>query len=201
MSSEVSVRLATHYGFGLLAATLGGCLYDPPDLPGHSEIPIEAPAADYDTCARERDARVGCVLDGDTVILGNCDDDSAERVRLLGIDAPEIAHEENPAECFGAEATSALADLVLNEEVFLTFDLSCEDVYGRTLAWLRLLSEETDTDEQDDAIFVNEWLLREGYVKRYAADTSDTLIYYARMEAAENAARAEGAGLWTACES
>ncbi len=51
-------------------------------------------------------ATVDFVIDGDTVIL-----DGGERVRLIGINAPELETEEAPAQPFAEEATRALAQL------------------------------------------------------------------------------------------
>ena len=118
-------------------------------------IPVEAPSADYEPCATEREVDIRCVLDGDTVSLGRCGAEG-ERIRLLGINAPEIAHDGEDAECYGDEATDQLAGLIENETVWLSFGAECIDSYGRTLAWLWLLSD-------DDPILVSEWMLRHGH--------------------------------------
>ena len=55
-------------------------------------------------------ARVERVIDGDTIVvrIGR----GTERVRLIGIDAPEVAKRGEPGECFGDEATRILCGLV-----------------------------------------------------------------------------------------
>lgn len=71
------------------------------------------------------------VVDGDTVRIG------AERVRLRGIDAPELHNATCRAERRKAiAAKDALADLVDGKDV--TVDRVGTDVFGRTLAVLRI---------------------------------------------------------------
>ena len=79
------------------------------------------------------------ISDGDTIRV-RLDDGTVERVRYVGIDAPEIAHPEDgiAAECYGAEATAADADLVAGKVVLLERDVSDRDRFGRLLrhVWL-----------------------------------------------------------------
>ena len=70
-------------------------------------------------------ARVVRVLDGDTVVL-----ESGERVRYLGINAPEAG------EPFAAEATARNAALVRGRTVTLETDAEVRDQYGRLLAFV-----------------------------------------------------------------
>ncbi len=70
-------------------------------------------------------ARVVKVIDGDTILL-----DSGEKVRLLGIDAPERGEA-----CY-EEAKTMLEKLVLNRTVTLERDLRDRDKYGRLLRYV-----------------------------------------------------------------
>lgn len=74
------------------------------------------------------------VTDGDTI---RCD---KERVRLIGIDAPELPGHCRPnrqcAEGDGAASTAALAQLVHGKPVLL--ERRGTDHYGRTLAFARV---------------------------------------------------------------
>lgn len=72
-------------------------------------------------------ARVARVLDGDTVVL-----DFGERVRYLGINAPEAG------ERHAAEATARNATLVLGRTVTLETDTELRDHYGRMLAFVHV---------------------------------------------------------------
>jgi micrococcal nuclease len=76
---------------------------------------------------------VRAVFDGDTVLLA-----SGEKVRYLGIDAPEVEHGREPGDCFGNEARNANADLVLHKRVILGYDGETVDSYGRLLAFVSL---------------------------------------------------------------
>ena len=68
----------------------------------------ETPVAKHDLLEFETVERV---VDGDTLVLGN-----GERVRLIGINAPEKGEP-----CFG-EAKKALQEMVENKQVFLQKD-------------------------------------------------------------------------------
>ena len=75
------------------------------------------------------------ISDGDTIRV-RLDDGTVERVRYVGIDAPEIAHPQDgiAAECFGPEAASADAALVDGHEVWLERDVSDRDRFGASCA-------------------------------------------------------------------
>jgi len=157
------------------------------------------------TCDNPRQAYVACVLDGDTFDIGECGEEFGERVRMLGINAPEIAHEGSLEECYGNEAGAELARLIDDRTVILTFDAECYGVYGRTLAyvWLSAQDVQGQIDEgevvDDGSLMLQEWLLSRGYVRLYDEDFSDDLRLWSRLVAAEQEARARGLGLWSAC--
>lgn len=119
--------------------------------------------------------RVVWVADGDTLEVEI--DGREERVRLIGIDAPERGA------CFAAEATTALRELVEGEEVALESDTSDRDRYERLLRYVHV-----------DGTHVNAELVRDGFAvaRRYRPDTARA----DELEAAEEAARSEGRGLW-----
>jgi micrococcal nuclease len=71
------------------------------------------------------------VVDGDTVVLSH-----GEKIRLLGINTPEVARKDKPAEAGGETAKSWLRQQVAGKKVRLQKDLSKRDKYGRTLAHL-----------------------------------------------------------------
>jgi micrococcal nuclease len=164
-------------------------------------------------CENPRGASVACVVDGDTLDLDGCGDDG-QRVRLLGIDAPEVAHGDQETECGGDAATSYLSDLLLGENITVEHDLTCTDMYGRELAYLVLdgdaddpLAEElADLDglgmAEDGSyeVLVNELLLRAGIVRLYTHDDPADLRYGNRLIAAEIAAAQDNLGIWATCE-
>jgi micrococcal nuclease len=80
---------------------------------------------------REETVTVTWVLDGDTF-----ETDAGERVRLLGIDAPEVAHHGQQEEPFGDESTAWLRQQISGRVVTLHLGVEETDRYGRTLAWV-----------------------------------------------------------------
>ncbi|RMG91378.1 MAG: nuclease [Zetaproteobacteria bacterium] len=73
--------------------------------------------------------RVGYVIDGDTFVT-----DAHDKVRLLGINAPEIMHNDNPGEPLGETSRRQLRKLIEGKRVRLSFDRQRRDDYGRKLA-------------------------------------------------------------------
>lgn len=158
---------------------LGGCR-------GIDAVPVVT----GDHCAPDREATVACALDGDTVQLGVC---GGESVRLLGVSAPEIAHDSTEIDaCFGPEAAAWMAARLDGEDVRLEFDAECADQYERTLAYVWTV------DQDGDESLVNEEILRAGYARVYE-DFLDIRLAD-RLRAAEADAKARNAGLWAVCE-
>lgn len=93
------------------------------------------------------EAKVYKVFDGDTISIKG-----GEKVRLLGIDTPEIG------EPFSAEAKRFTRDLVQYQTVRLEFDVRERDTYDRLLAFVYV---ETD----DGWVMVNAELVRVGMAR------------------------------------
>ncbi len=162
----------------------------------------EIPILVNDWCAEEREATILEVVDGDTIKV-----DNGETLRLLGIDAPEIYYEgssdcttqESPACCNGVEAEDWLKDLLpVGTSVRLSFDLECEDIYSRTLAYVWLPSS---GDTGAGEIFINELAIDEGMSRLFDDDIGSALDirYYERFQTAQTDAQGRAAGLWGAC--
>src|SRR5689334_2537220 len=73
---------------------------------------------------------VRSVIDGDTIDVA-----TLGRVRLLGIDAPEIGRGFDTAAPFGREARDRLTALVLRRWVRLEQEAPMVDAYNRRLAY------------------------------------------------------------------
>ncbi len=69
------------------------------------------------------------VFDGDTVMLEN-----GTKIRLLGINAPEVEHRNKSGQPGGEEAKRWLEGVVLGKKIRLQKDIEKKDKYGRTLA-------------------------------------------------------------------
>lgn len=81
--------------------------------------------------ASPRWVTVDKAIDGDTLILSD-----GRRIRLIGIDAPEINHREGKAESLAIEAWHGLGRLVNGQKVRLEFDVDPKDSHGRVLAYV-----------------------------------------------------------------
>ena len=194
-------------GAALGAAT--GCVRN--DLPLIDEVPIEGP--DFIPCADDlEDQRVACVIDGDTFDIGACRSGDDNRIRLLGVQAPEIS--TDPPECYGPEATEWMELFLGQELVTLSFDADCTGAFNRTLAYVwargrlyedlardRRIKDLTDHHfgEDDPAVMINEVLLRLGMARQYPEEIVGALYYQQRLDAAAAAAEADGIGLYEAC--
>lgn len=77
------------------------------------------------------------VYDGDTIILKN-----GERVRLLGINTPEIESRHRSDETGGQAAKQWLQDKLQNGQVYLEYDKQQRDKYQRLLAHCFLPDDE-----------------------------------------------------------
>lgn len=124
------------------------------------------------------------VVDGDTIWVER---GGEEKVRLIGIDTPEVDWYGGEPECFGEEAGTFLRSLLEGERVTLETDRELRDRYGRTLAYVYL----------EDGRMVNLLLVRRGYATVVIYPPNDR--YEERLRAAERAARADPRGLWAVC--
>jgi micrococcal nuclease len=137
--------------------------------------------------ARYHDKRfhVAKIVDGDTLDLAVPDGDHlVTRVRLWGVDTPEIGGDNGPAH-FGPEARDFARRTLLGREVHVV--LTAEDTrdkYGRLLAFLQL---------DRGGIMFNELLIEQGFAY---ADPRFDHPYKERFTALEKRARREGLGLW-----
>lgn len=124
------------------------------------------------------------VIDGDTIKV--MIDGQEEKVRFLGLDAPEIKSNEGKSECYALEAKKEVERLVNLKWVFLEKDPSQgeRDKYGRLLAYVFLSNGD----------MLNEHLLRLGYAKDYKA--KNDYRYQDLLERALNDAKQSGYGLW-----
>jgi len=112
------------------------------------------------------------------------------KIRLIGIDTPETNHPSRTVECFGAEASSFLSELLpLGTDVRLVYDVQRQDRYGRTLAYVYRV---------EDGLFVNVELVREGYAQVYTAPPN--VAHVDELLALQAEARAAQRGLWSACD-
>jgi micrococcal nuclease len=126
------------------------------------------------------------VVDGDTLHLAIPDSSGmTTKVRLVGVDAPELGGGTRERMYFGAEAATFAERLAMGKRVTVHLDeqAGSRDRYGRLLAYLEL----------PDGKFLNEQLLLEGYAY---ADVRFRHSYYQKYQQLEASARTLKEGLW-----
>jgi micrococcal nuclease len=126
------------------------------------------------------------VVDGDTLHIAAGDlGRQTTKVRLLGIDAPEMGTSTSERMYFAEEATAFTKRLALDKVVSVYLDerAGSRDRYERLLAYIEL----------PDGRFLNEELLSEGYAY---ADRRFRHSYYQKYLQLEAGARSGGRGLW-----
>jgi endonuclease YncB( thermonuclease family) len=146
----------------------------------------------------------------------NASADDMIDVRMLGVDAPEIAHNASEvADCYGPEAQDFLTTALLGETVILSFDRECTDKYDRTLAYVILthgentwdvacgadgdcmVTYDVDLSPSADVMF-NDIVIRYGYARFYY--DFDNIRLADPLTQAEEAAKTANRGLWAQCE-
>ena len=133
------------------------------------------------------------ITDGDTIRVDILGEES--RVRYIGIDTPELETDDQPAEPFAEEATSANAALVEDEIVVLETDVSETDDFGRLLRYVWLAPGEMADAGADAWLLVNLELVRAGLAE--ARDYPPDTKYADLLDAAESEARAARRGIWS----
>jgi micrococcal nuclease len=136
--------------------------------------------AAYAATPRTLAARVDRVSDGDTVIA-TTSEGTRLRIRLLGIDAPEIPHGGKPGQPYGEEARDYLDHLIGGKTVWL--DPYGPDRYHRVLAVI-----------WDEQINVNLLMVAMGYAEVYRGARCQ--VYCRELDDAEAKARRDRVGMW-----
>lgn len=150
-----------------------------------------------------RNILVRFALDGDTIIVEANDTVrtpdgrpmDGEKIRLIGVDAPEIAHNGSSADCWGDEAHAYTRGAIEGRIVTLDYDtthcqppnqvVGCRDDYDRLLAYV-LIGDNVH----------NEKLLETGNARvfrgaRFEHRDSD------RYRALEASAKGQDLGMWS----
>ncbi len=123
-------------------------------------------------------ARIEKVIDGDTVVLTD-----GRKVRLIGIDTPELNNPSKPVEYYAEEAKRFTEEQCEGKLVTLEYGNLRKDRHNRTLAYIYLPSGE----------MLNERLVSEGYAVVY---TQFPFKYIEHFRGLEQKAREEEKGFW-----
>jgi micrococcal nuclease len=128
------------------------------------------------------------VVDGDTVVLAW--NGHTETARLIGVDTPETKHPTKPVECYGPEASAFTQRLLpRGTAVRVERDREPRDHFGRVLVYVHRLA---------DGVFVNVELARAGFAR--PLPIAPNTAHAAEVDDATRDAKANGRGLWAACE-
>ena len=133
------------------------------------------------------------VVDGDTA-HALLPDGSKEKVRFIGVDAPEINHPTLGLEHYGPEAEAFARSTLENRRVWLEFDQNDRDQYGRLLAYLWLSVPGEVTDREIRSHMFNARLLLEGYAVQVTFPPN--VKYKELFSIYESEAREQQIGLW-----
>lgn len=137
--------------------------------------------------------KVTRVIDGDTAHV-RFSDGREEKVRFIGVDAPEINHPTKGLEPFGPEAEAFARSTLENKQIWLEFDIGERDQYDRLLAylWMELPTDYSDGELREFQF--NARLLLEGYAVQVIFEPNVKYVdYFARYE---KEARRAKRGLW-----
>ncbi|MGH9185666.1 MAG: thermonuclease family protein [Acidimicrobiales bacterium] len=127
------------------------------------------------------DTVVESITDGDTLRV-----QGGTRVRLIGIDTPELA---GTGECYAVEAATHLSELTPpGTPVRLVADVGRTDRYGRTLSYVYRLG---------DGLFVNLAMAADGYAVQLTVPPN--VAHVEDISGAVAEARDADRGLWAAC--
>lgn len=135
-------------------------------------------------------AQVVRVVDGDTVEVFL--DGKNQKLRYIGINTPETVDPRRGVQCFGHEASDKNKSLVEGKKVVLTKDISNTDKYDRLLRFVYL------PQSDGKLLFVNDYLVREGYAEAYTYPPD--VKFADQFVAAQKEAQSQNKGLWGKCK-
>lgn len=121
------------------------------------------------------------IYDGDTIQLND-----GRKLRLIGIDTPEIGKKGNKSQPYARKAKQALKRLLAtNKNIFLSYDEEKKDRYGRLLAYA-FLTDGTDIQAE---------LIAAGLAISIVVGVNDANLSCYRI--LEQKARQQKQGLWS----
>lgn len=129
--------------------------------------------------AAEPFVSVVSVADGDTVTV--LIDRKEQKVRLIGMDAPELGQKP-----WGRKSKEYMEDILRASgwKVGLEYDVESKDKYGRTLAYLRTT----------DGRIINILMVKDGHAMLFTVPPN--VRYVNELTAAQTEARSNELGIW-----
>lgn len=124
----------------------------------------------------------GCGISG---LHGQIQAFQIEKVRLIGVNAPELGGNGKTGELLGVKAKNYTRERLLNQVVTLEFDVVSRDRYGRLLAYVYVKGS-----------LFNLRIVRDGYAQVYTSPPN--LLHSEELLAAQHEAILYERGLWAA---
>ncbi|NLO72020.1 MAG: nuclease [Porphyromonadaceae bacterium] len=123
-------------------------------------------------------------VDGDTFWITD-GDGRKEKIRFIGIDAPEPrSYGKKKAQPFGKEASAFVESYLKGKKVRLEFDVQKYDRYQRTLAYIFM----------EDGTLLNDYIVRSGFA--VVSTFPPNVKYQHRFLKSERFARDKKLGMW-----
>ncbi len=162
----------------------------------HAPAQAPSPPATAQPAVRTVQGTVTSVADGDTVHVRL--DGRDERVRLIGVNCPEISHsdlgiQEQP---YGREAKAYTERCLSGRKVWLELDAQERDKYGRLLAYVWMEPPASASEDEVRAHMFNARLLLDGYAQ--VMTVAPNVKYADLFVKFQREAREAGRGLWGA---
>ncbi|WP_138159622.1 thermonuclease family protein [Peptoniphilus catoniae] len=128
------------------------------------------------------------VVDGDTVYTNK-----GEKIRIIGINAPELGEKE----AYGTESCEFAQKLLFNKKVYLEKDKEDEDRYGRKLRYIWIKEPKNPMKDAYDYNF-SALSLKEGLSRTYTFEPNTK--YVKIFKKVEKTARKSKVGMWSISE-
>lgn len=130
--------------------------------------------------------KVERVVDGDTFVIKKSG--KLIKVRLIGVDTPESVHKNKKRNTiWGKKASAYTKRCLLKKKVYLTYDISKKDKYGRLLAYVW-------TKKSGKYIMFNQTLVKKGYARAVCYEPNHK--YKATFNKLQKDAKLNKRGFW-----
>ncbi len=129
-------------------------------------------------------AHIVRAVDGDTLVIKF--NDKEDRVRILGINAPESVDPDRPVQCFGPEASKRMHELADKKIVTLIRGDEDRDAYGRLLRFVEV-----------DGTDIGAEMISGGYAENYCDHFPHPRC--SEYDVLQKTASEAKVGMWGAC--